>query len=96
MRKKTKKDKRRILLSFLVCCSLGISFCFSLFNYTSRIINNYQIEKQLTEQYNILLDKEVVLKEEIVKLEDPDYVARYAREKYLYSKDGEIIFKIVK
>ena len=28
------------------------------------------------------------------KLQDPDYIARYAREKYLYSKDGEFILKI--
>ena len=27
-------------------------------------------------------------------LEDPEYVARYAREKYLYSKDGELIIRI--
>ena len=30
----------------------------------------------------------------VTKLQDPDYVARYAREKYLYSKDGEIIIRI--
>ena len=28
------------------------------------------------------------------KLQDPDYIARYAREKYFYSKDGEYIIKI--
>ena len=31
---------------------------------------------------------------EIQKLKDPDYLARYARENYLYSKDGEYIIKI--
>ena len=30
-----------------------------------------------------------------MKLQDPEYVAKYAREKYLYSKDGELIIKIV-
>ena len=35
------------------------------------------------------------LKSEVVKLQDPEYVARYAREKYLYTKDGETILKIV-
>ena len=33
-------------------------------------------------------------KKNFTKLQDPDYVARYAREKYLYSKDGEIIIRI--
>jgi putative chitinase len=27
-------------------------------------------------------------------IKDPDYVARYAREKYMYSKDGEIILRL--
>ena len=27
-------------------------------------------------------------------LKDEEYLARYARENYLYSKDGEIVFKI--
>ena len=39
-------------------------------------------------------EKEEVLKSDATKLQDPDYVARYAREKYLYSKDGEIILQI--
>ena len=34
------------------------------------------------------------LKNEINKLQDPEYMARYAREKYLYSKNNEIIIKI--
>ena len=41
-----------------------------------------------------LKDKEDELNNTVTKLQDPDYVARYAREKYLYSKDGEIIIRI--
>ena len=32
---------------------------------------------------------------DVIKLQDPEYVAKYAREKYLYSKDGELIIKII-
>ena len=35
------------------------------------------------------------LESDVIKLQDPDYVAKYAREKYLYSKDGELIIKII-
>ena len=28
-------------------------------------------------------------------MQDPEYVARYAREKYMYTKNGEKILKIV-
>ena len=34
------------------------------------------------------------LKTQIDMLKDEEYLARYARENYLYSKDGEIVFKI--
>ena len=27
-------------------------------------------------------------------MQDPEYIARYLREKYLYSKDGEDIIRI--
>ena len=40
------------------------------------------------------LEEEENLKEEITRLQDPEYMAKYAREKYLYSKDNEIILKI--
>jgi cell division protein FtsB len=29
-----------------------------------------------------------------MKLEDPDYIAKYVREKYFYSKEGEVILRI--
>ena len=41
-----------------------------------------------------LREKEAELKVDVEKLEDPDYIARYAREKYMYSKDGEIILRL--
>ena len=41
-----------------------------------------------------LKDQEDELKVDASKLQDPDYIARYAREKYSYSKDGEIILRI--
>lgn len=41
-----------------------------------------------------LKEEEIYLQTEVEKFQDPDYVARYAREKYLYSKDGEFTIKI--
>ena len=49
--------------------------------------------KETIEVYE-LYEEEEILNSDIKKLEDPDYVARYAREKYLYSKDGELIIRI--
>ena len=57
-------------------------------------MKNKREVQSLNEKYNDLLDEESSLKSEVAKLQDPDYVARYAREKYLYSKSGEIIIRI--
>ena len=48
-------------------------------------------KKELEDRIASLKEEEKVLKSDIQKLEDPSYVARYAREKYLYSKDGEFM-----
>ena len=51
-------------------------------------------KKNLEDKLSSLKDEEDVLNSDIKKLNDPEYVARYAREKYLYSKDGELIIRI--
>ena len=35
-----------------------------------------------------------VLEGDILKLEDSNYIGKYVREKYFYSKDGELILRI--
>ncbi len=96
MRKKSKKDKRRITIFFLTMCALAIWFSFIAYDNLSKIVNNYKMEKKLIEKYNNLLDDETFLQNNIVKLEDPDYMAKYAREKHLYSKEGELLLRVLK
>ena len=55
--------------------------------------NNKQI-KQLTEEYNELLAEEEKLESDVTKLQDSDYIARYAKEKFLYSEDGDTIIRM--
>ena len=64
------------------------------FNSWVEIYNNITEKKYLETQYNSLMDKEDELSDEVNKLQDPEYVAKYAREKYLYTKDGEIIIDV--
>jgi cell division protein FtsB len=64
------------------------------FNSWVEIYNNITEKKDLETQYNSLMDKEDELSDEVNKLQDPEYVAKYAREKYLYTKDGEIIIDV--
>ena len=56
-------------------------------------MKNKQEITLLQSSYEELLDTEEALKAEVQKLQDPDYVERYAKEKFLYTKDGEIIIR---
>ena len=67
----------------------------TIFSDAMQIYNNRRETERLREEYSMLLEKETSLRSEVIKLQDPDYVARYAREKFLYTKDGEKILRIV-
>ena len=56
-------------------------------------MQNKQEINHLQNSYEELLDTEEALKAEVQKLKDPNYVERYAKEKFLYTKDGEIIIR---
>ena len=90
----TKKDKRRITLLIMIMIPLLVLFVSRMFSYWSVIITNINEKKELETKYKDILEKEDLLKSEINKLQDEEDVARYAREKLLYSKDGEIIIKM--
>lgn len=97
-RKTTKQIKRRLVITVPVTLVIMI---FSL--YTAIIefnkVKSYKAEnKKLVEQLENLKKEAESLNIEITKLSSPDYIARYAREKYLYSKDGEkvVIVDVIK
>lgn len=94
MAKKTKKEKRRILLGTLVI-SIIISYLgVFVYHYWNQILANKEEQKVLEAKYEQLLKEEDELNNEITKMHEPDYVAKYAREKYGYSKDNEVIIKV--
>ena len=45
-------------------------------------------------EYDELIEKEEYYRNEISKLENEDYIAKLAREKYFKSEEGEILFKL--
>lgn len=95
MTKKKKKNVRvRLLLFFLVFGSIIGSLSYSFFSNVSKIIKIKNEKVALKEKLVDLKDEEDKLNSDIKKLRDPEYVARYAREKYMYSKDGELIIRL--
>ena len=51
-------------------------------------------QKELKNHYTELKEEAEELKIEINQLNDPEYLAKYARENYSYSKEGEYIIKL--
>ena len=71
-----------------------VYFFVTLFSYTYSYVSLRGEEEKLKAELLNLQDEKADLKIEIKKLNNPEYVARYAKEKYLYSADGEYIIKI--
>lgn len=92
--KLNKKAKIRIFLFFIIFGSVTIYLSYNFFSNVSMIIKINEEKLVLQEKLISLQDEEEELNSDIKKLEDPEYVARYAREKYMYSKDGELIIRI--
>lgn len=88
------KKTRRVLFLGIGSLVVIVVTTFTIGKYWVEIFEKYQEKKELEEQLVQLKEKEEELRLDADKLQDPDYVARYAREKYLYSKDGEFIIKI--
>lgn len=89
---KVSKNKTVFFTLISICLIFIISYVFSL-NFLE-IYNIYKEKQNLKNEIAELTDNEEKLKDQVSKLKDPEYIARYAREKYLYSKDGEFIIKL--
>ena len=88
------KFKRRILLLGFASLVIIFTTTFTIGRYWIEIFEKYKEKKELENEYIALKEKEEELKVDANKLQNPEYVARYAREKYMYSKDGEYILQI--
>ena len=89
-----KKLKRRMLFFGLGSVIIIFAVSLTIGKYWVTIIEKYQEKEKLEKELVKLQKKEKQLESDAKKLQDSEYIARYAREKYLYSKDGEFIIKI--
>ena len=91
---KRKQVTRKIIFVFIIYIVLGVLLLDSIVKTSYQLYTKNKEKKKFQEELEVLKDTEDELKGQVNKLQDPDYIARYAREKYLYSKDGEIIIRI--
>ncbi len=89
-----KKNVKRLLV-FGLFSMFVICFVFvSVYRIINQIYEKYTEADALEKRIVTLTDEEEELNNEINRLQDKDYLARYAREKYFYSKNGELIIRI--
>jgi cell division protein DivIC len=93
-KKLTRKSKRRIFLICTVCIGLISLLAFNMFSVWGQMLEIGKEKKIYLAQLEELKDKEEELTLESNKLKDPEYIAKYAREQFLYSKDGEYNIRI--
>lgn len=93
------KRKRKLLyrrLSLFAIFAIFTSYFMisSILSQTSTLNAKKAQKKQIEKQLTGLKNQQELLKENIVKLNDDDYIAKLARKDYFFSDKNEIIFNI--
>ena len=95
-KRKASKSKIRIFLSLIIFGSVTVALGYNFLSNILKIQAMEEEKKNLQNQLVTLQEEKESLETDILKLEDPDYIAKYVREKYFYSKDGELILRLDK
>lgn len=93
-KRKASKSKIKIFISLIIFGSITAALGYDCLSNISKIQDMKEEKKQLEDQLVSLQEEKETLETDILKLEDPDYIAKYVREKYFYSKDGELILRL--
>lgn len=93
-KRKTSKCKIRIFFALVIFGTITGCLGYNLFNNLMTIRKMNLEKKELNNKIVDLEKEKEVLETDILRLNDPDYIAKYVREKYFYSKEGELILRI--
>lgn len=94
-RKHTKKRSKAFVLTMTVMVLVSL---FCIYSIMKEINTTFSLKSQISQSTTLLKNlksEKSKLKKEKKNLEDPDYLVRYARGKYMVTKnDGEQVFKL--
>jgi cell division protein DivIC len=85
---------RRLSLFSVFAVIMSYLMITSFVSQSSTLDKKVAQKKQLEQELIQLKKQQEILKEDIVKLNDDDYLAKLARKEYFFSENGEIIFNI--
>lgn len=93
-RKKSFKLKIRFFLALIVFGTVTLALSYNCLSNILKIQDLKNKKNNMEEELVSLQEEKEILETDILKLKDPEYIAKYVREKYFYSKDGELILRI--
>ncbi len=94
IRKKAKKQTFRVIVFGIACLFIIGGILTTITKVWINIYDKYKEKQELEDKILALKEEEEELTIDVERLQDPEYIARYLREKYFYSKNGEYIIRI--
>ena len=88
-----RKHKYKKFIGF-VYVGVSVILIYTLVMAGYRVVNQTFEYDRLVEERDALMKEKKELSQEVELLTDDDYVTRYARENYIFSKDGEEVVKL--
>lgn len=85
----------RRLVAFFIVAGATTFLVLNTMHSQQKLLNEKEKQlEQLKAEYNKIEEMQQFLQEEIIKLQDEEYIGKYARQELFLSDDGEIIFSI--
>lgn len=85
---------RRLAVFFAFAIIISYLMISTLISQNSVLAEKAEEKDQLQKDLASLQHEEELLKEEVTKLKDDEYIAKLARSEYFLSEDNEIIFTL--
>jgi cell division protein DivIC len=92
--RKRKLLMRRLSLFFVFASLLSYLMISSYISQTTKLEAKVVQKKKLDHELSKLKKQQAILKEDIIKLNDDDYIGKLARKEYFFSEKNEVIFNI--
>ena len=92
-RKKTRLF-RRLSVFFIFAVAISFFMISTLLAQSSTLAEKIEEREKISKELKKLEQEEMMLEEEIVKLNDDEYIAKLARKEYFLSENNEIIFSL--
>ena len=92
--RKKKLLVRRLAMFMALASIITYLMISSNISQSAKLSAKMTQKKELTHQLTELKNEQGILNENIIKLNDDDYIAKLARKEYFFSEKNEIIFNI--